>query len=235
MSFLFRLFLGLFGLFGILSPASSVTRFLLYYKENPMLTFTPHLPARRPALSTILWSVAWPFFLFSLVLVTLMALSWLLLLPRYTRIDVGGQLRSAEDIRQYRTDLTAQITAKEEERRQSVLAVHDQTYDALKDARRARTPLDELQKKLREHAASLAGKPDAIVFHAFDYDPGKKTLTVQGDIRNVDTRSMTVLAEFSTSLKDLSFVESNTTPAFSREEDKATGFHSPFTITITLK
>lgn len=200
-----------------------------------MSTLSPHLPARRPALSTVLWSVAWPFFLFSLVLVTLMTLSWLLLLPRYTRIDVGGQLRSAEDIRRYGADLTAQITSKEEERRQSVLAVHDPDYDRLKDGRRTRMPLDEIRTKLEKHAATVAGKTDAIIFSAFDYDPGMKTLVVRGEVRNVDTRSMTVLAEFATSLNDLPFVASNTTPAFSREEDKKTGFHSPFAITITLK
>lgn len=189
----------------------------------------------RPRLSTVLWHISWPFFLFSLVLAALLTLSWSLLLPRYTRIDVGGKLRGVDDIRRYRQDLTAQISAKEEERRQMVLAVHDPQYDQLKELRRDRMPLDELTAKIMEHAKTVTGKNDTVVFSAFEYDPAARSLTIRGDIRNVGTRSMTVLAEFSLSLKDLPFVASVTTPSFAREEDPKTGFHSPFVITLTLK
>ena len=189
----------------------------------------------RPRPTAVLWHVAWPFFLFSTVLALLLTLSWVLLLPRYTRIAVGGELRDAQQIRTYRTELTAQIASKEEERRQAVLAVHDPAYDTLKELRRTRTPLDDLRTALEGHAKKIAGKDDVIVFSAFDYDPTSKTLTMTGDVRNSDTRSMTVLAGFALSLKDLPFVAEATTPLFAREEDKKTGFHSPFTITLTLK
>ncbi len=192
---------------------------------------TPH----RPRLSTVLWHISWPFFLFSLVLVALLTLSWSLLLPRYTRIDVGGQLRGAQEIAQYRQELTAQISGKEEERRQLVLAVHDPQYDQLKKLRRDRVQLDELKTNIIEHAKSVTGKDDTVVFSTFEYDPAAHTLTIHGDIRNVDTRSMTVLAEFSLALKDLPFVASATTPPFAREDDPKIGFHSPFAITLTLK
>lgn len=188
-----------------------------------------------PRPTAVLWHIAMPFFLFSTVLVLLLTLSWTLLLPRYTRIDVGGQLRDAQQIRTYRTELTAEIASKEEERRQAVLAVHDPAYDTLKDLRKARTPLDELRTALAEHAKKVTGKDDVILFSAFDYDPAAKTLVIRGDVRNSDTRSMTVLAEFSMSLTDLPFVTEASTPTFAREEDSKIGFHSPFTITLTLK
>ena len=61
-----------------------------------------HFPSvKRPSLSHVLWHVSWPFFLFSVILALLLMLSWTLLLPRYTRIDVGGKLLTAEQIRQY--------------------------------------------------------------------------------------------------------------------------------------
>ena len=194
------------------------------------------LPAqRRPSLSAVLWHVSWPFFVFSAVLAVLLALSWSLLLPRYTRIEVGGSLRTADDIRLYQQRLTAQIEEKEEGRRQLVLAVHDPQYDELKEQRRSRVPLDDLRAALSELAKKITGKDDAVSWSAFQYDPEGKTLVITGDMHNVGTSSMTMLAQFSQSLKDLPFVASATTPAFTREEDPKTGFHSPFTITLTLK
>lgn len=191
-----------------------------------------HMP--RPGLSTVLWRISWPFFLFSVVLAALLWLSWAFLLPRYTRIDVGGALRSAAEIRTYRSELAAQIAGKEEERRQLVLAVHDPQYDALKEHRRDRVPLDDLRKQLTDHATTITGKENIVHWDSFEYDQEGKTLRIRGDIRNVDTRSMTVLAEFAQSLSELPFVAQSTMPTFSREEGLKIGFRSPFDITLTL-
>ncbi|MSR86806.1 hypothetical protein EXS70_01385 [Candidatus Peribacteria bacterium] len=189
---------------------------------------------RRPNLSTLLWHMAWPFLIFSCVLFSLLALSWILLLPRYTRIDVGGQLRTAEGILSYREELTAQITQKEEQRRQLVLAVHDPQFEWLKDQRRARMTLDELNDALVTLAKETTGKDDVVAFTSLQYDPGKRTLAVKGDIRNVGTRSMTALAAYVAAIRTLPFVASTTTPTFTRDE-KPDGFHSPFMLTVTLK
>lgn len=194
-----------------------------------------HTETPRPDAAAILWRMAWPMLIFSAALALLLSLSWALLLPRFARIDVGGQLRSVAEIRTYREALTAQIAAKEEERRQSVLAVRDPLYDELKEERRARPSLDTLRGKLAAHAKTVTGKDDAIVFSAFEYDPDTRTLIVQGDVREVGTRSMTVLAAFALPLKDLPFVAAATTPAFTREEDAVLGPHSPFSITLTLR
>lgn len=189
----------------------------------------------RPGLSTILWRISWPFFLFSFLFASLMAVSWTFLLPRYTQIDVGGTLRNAAQVKAYRLDLAAQITQKEEQRRQLVLAVHNPQYESLKEHRRERVPLDELRKALKEHGTTITGKEDVVHWGAFTYDPEAKTLRVRGEIRNSGTRSMTVLAQFSQSFTTLPFVAGATTPAFTREEDPKTGFRSPFDITLTLR
>src|SRR3989338_8119619 len=168
-----------------------------------------HTP--RPAVSTILWRLAPPFLLFSVVLAGLMTVSWMFLLPRYTRIDVGGQLRDAAETRAYKAELTVEIATKEEERRQLVLAVHDKQYEALKQDRRDRVSLDNLRKQLTDHATAITGKADAVQWTGFDYDPAGKILKIRGAIQNVGTRSMTVLAEFAQSLTSLPFIKSATT------------------------
>ncbi len=185
--------------------------------------------------SDILWRVAWPFFLFTTILASLLALSFTLLLPRYTHIDVGGQLRTADEILQYQNQLTTQIGAKEDERRQFVLAVHDPAYDALKEHRRSRVPLDDLRAALEAHAKKVMEKDNIVQYESFDYDPDAKTLVITGDIRNVGTSSMTRLAEFAPTLSDLPFVASASTPTYAREEDRKIGFYSPFSITLRLK
>lgn len=200
-----------------------------------MNTDTNISPAPRPDLSTILWRLSGPFFLFSGLLASIMALSWTFLLPRYTRIEVGGVLRSAREIRTYKDELTAQIAGKEEDRRQAVLAVHDAQYETLKELRRTHVTLDQLRTMITDAAMKVTGKADVIDFAAFAYDPQMKTLVIRGDVRNVETRSMTVLSQFTQALKDLPLIASATTPAFTREEDPKTGFHSPFEITLTLK
>ncbi len=189
----------------------------------------------RPAFSAVLWRVAWPFFLFCGVLLSLLALSWTLLLPRYTRIDVGGTLRSAEGIEQYRSELAAQIAAKEEERRQMVLAVHDPSYDALKDHRRQRVPLEAMMSALIEYGKTTMGDEATVHWSGFDYDPAAKTLVIRGDIRDAGARSMTMLAQFADSLHAVPFVASVTVPPYGREDDPRVGFRSPFVITLTLQ
>jgi len=193
------------------------------------------IPTPRPDPSVILWRIGLPFSIFSAVLALILTVSWVFLLPRYTRIEIGGTLRNAAQIRAYRAELTSQIATKEEERRQLVLAVHDPQYDALKEHRRDRISLDELRTQLTDQAVKITGKEDVVLWHSFAYDPEMKTLRIRGEIRNVDTRTMTVLAEFAQSLTSLPAVASATTPTFAREEDSKIGFHSPFDITLTLK
>lgn len=194
-----------------------------------------HIASARPSFATILWRLSRPFFLFCFVFASLMTVSLAFLLPRYTSIDVGGALRNAAQIRAYRAELTSQIAAKEEERRRLVLAVHDPQYDALKERRRNRVPLAQLRKQLMEHAVKITERENVVHWKYFAYDPEGKTLNVRGEVRNVETRSMTILAALVQSLNHLSFVASVTTPTFTRKEDPKNGPISPFDITLTLR
>ncbi|MBI2636172.1 hypothetical protein HYW84_02485 [Candidatus Peregrinibacteria bacterium] len=163
-----------------------------------------------------------------------MTVSWALLLPRYTRVEVGGDLRDTAQIIAYRAALEAKISSQESERRRLVLAVHDPQYDDLKAGRLGRVSLDELRSRLTEHAAKISARDDVVLWNSFAYDPEEKRLRIRGSIGNVGVRSMTVLAAFAQSLKSLPFIAKVTTPRFMREEDRKTGFRSPFDITITL-
>ena len=195
----------------------------------------PKLPAPRPDFSAVLWRFAWPFLIFSVVLAALLGLSWFFLLPRFTQIAIGGTTRNVGGLKQYKAELTAQIAAAEDNRRQLVLAVHDPQYDALKEERRTRMPLDQVRRLITDHATAFAGKADVIHIDAFTGDSEHNTVTIRGDVRNSGVRSMTVLAGYVTSLKQQPFVAAATTPAFSRDEKPGIGPFSPFTITITLQ
>lgn len=188
----------------------------------------------RVSLSAVLWRFSWPFCLFCFLLAALMTVSWALLLPRYTRVEVGGELRNTAQIIAHRAALEAKISSQESERRRLTMAVHDPQYDDLKAGRLGRVPLDELRSRLTEHAAKIAARNDVVLWNSFAYDPEEKMLRIRGSVGNVGVRSMTVLAAFAQSLKSLSFIAKVTTPRFMREEDYKTGFRSPFDITITL-
>jgi hypothetical protein len=55
----------------------------------------------------VLARIAWPLLFFSIVLFGLLALSWTLLLPRYTSIAVGDTLRTPEQLVRYKAELEA--------------------------------------------------------------------------------------------------------------------------------
>lgn len=59
-------------------------------------------------------------------------------------------------------------------------------------------------------------------------------VTVTGDIRNVGTRSMTVLAAFTEEVAKLTIVTDFKRPPFTREPLPEGGFHSPFTVSFTI-
>ena len=198
------------------------------------MTSTP-TPAPRPHPSAVLLRIGLPFFLFSAVFALLLTASWAFLLPRYTRIEVGGTPRTVEELKGYAATLTAHIAQKEEERRMLILPIHDPAYDMLKEVRRDRIPIDDYRAKVEEHARQLAGRDDVIMLEEFAYNPAAKRIFLRGDVRNTGLGSMTTLADFALSLDKLPFVASHTIPSFIRTEDEGIGMHSPFEITLTLQ
>jgi hypothetical protein len=183
----------------------------------------------------ILRRIAIPFFLFSATLCGLLVLSWVQLMPRLTRVEVGGKTRDAAQMRGYKVQLAAQIQESEDKRRDFALPLRDADYDMLKEMRSAPLSYEDLRHALFAQAAAIVEHKDAVVIQRIDYAPLAKTVRLTGDVRNVESRSMTVLAEFTESVRQMPFVASVAPPRFERQDDAKTGAHSPFDFTLTLR
>lgn len=183
--------------------------------------------------STIVERSATPLLLFSGSLFSLLLLSWIFLLPKFTSVErPDGTAMTPSAIAAYTRTLAANVSEAEKNRAMFVRAVHDETYRTLVDARAASlTPLD-IEQYLRQAAARLGEREAGITFSRIVVD--KHIVIVEGDIRNVGTRSLTVLAAFIDSVEQLSIVTDFKRPAFTRETLPDGSMHSPFTFTFTL-
>jgi hypothetical protein len=194
---------------------------------------SPEAHPRSPA-ADILQRVAQPFLLFSAVLTLLLVASSWFLLPRLERVEVTGSVLDVPGLQAQKADLSAQVAVLEETRNRFALAIRDPAYDTLKQRRLSVESFADLQKSLRDAAAAVNEKEDAVHLSSFAYRPEEKTIRIGGDVRHVDSRSMTVLAEFVDALRRLPFVASVETPPFTRD-DGPDGPHSPFAFTLTLR
>lgn len=194
-----------------------------------------HTPTPAPLSSpvNVFWRVSWPFFVFTVVLLSIFTMSWMYLLPRYTRVEINGKAMTGTEIRDRKLELAGQIAGLEATRRSLVLAVHDPHYDALKDHRRQRKSLESVTTAFEEHAKTV--KNGTVHFRSVAYDHDKNTLTLRGDVRDAGVSSMTALAQYAESLKGVAGVKEITMPKFTREEDPAIGLYSPFDIVVTFQ
>ncbi len=179
--------------------------------------------------------IAFFLLLFSSVLCVLLFLSRTFLLPRIAQIDVNGTRMNASDLGKSYDKLVSDITVQEQARDASILPLQDATYDALKQDRSGQPSLTTLRDEIVREANALVSKPDAIHLSSADLDVSSKTLVLQGDVRNVGPSSETVLASFVALLHKLPFVSSVKEPTYQRLSDSAGSFHSPFTISLSLK
>ena len=200
--------------------------------------------AHRLGIREILRRLQVPLLLFSLSFAVLLALSWLLLLPRLTRVEIGGSVRGLTELRTYRDRLQAQISDLQDRRRSALLPLGATDYGGLVSAKHDRPSFESLLDGLRAAASETAGQPDgglmggdgsAIRFSVFYYDATGGALSVRGRVQNVGPRSMTVLAQFIEALKaNPSFTRVDGV-RFVREEDSAGGFVSPFNLSFSLR
>ena len=194
---------------------------------------TPPAPRALDA-AVALRRISYPLVIFSAMLAGMLLLSALFLLPRLTQVEVSGKEHNADQLLQYKASLLSQIAVREDDRRSFALAIHDATYTSLKEQRLSMRPFSDVLQSVQETAEGITSTKDAVHIKATDYDAVKKTLHVQGDVRFVETRSMTVLAQFLDALRALPFVHDIVAPSFAREEGPD-GPHSPFSISITLQ
>ena len=116
-----------------------------------------------------------------------------------------------------------------------LLAVGDETYQALMHEKLSHTSFSLLKADILRIADESAEQNDAVHVSHFSYEPVPGTLKVEGDVRFVGPRSMTVLAQFIENVQAHAGVASMTMPRFVREENPGSGPHSPFTVTVTLQ
>ncbi|UPA22453.1 hypothetical protein K8942_05390 [Candidatus Peribacteria bacterium] len=194
---------------------------------------TPTLtPAQKEPFQDILERVALPLMLFSAVFFVLLFVSWFGILPRFTSFAVSDERLSPVEMETYVSHMKAELMTQEDTRNRLILPTYDEAYETLKSAKRSEMSAFVLRKKLEEMGVAVAMKKDAVVITRISTDGS--TVTLSGDVRNVDLRSMTVLASFVEAVEDLSFVSNMTRPSFTREQNADGTFHSPFTITFTL-
>lgn len=187
--------------------------------------------ASVPGVREILRRVFFPFALFGIVLLSLLVLSWYLLLPRFTRIELHGTLQDASRLQAYVQEVQARTREAEEKRLSLILPLDHSPYGALVREKIEQPSLlvfyDQLQNVTRTF---LPEQPQAVLFRSVQLERG--VVELKGDVRNVGLQSMAVLAQFVETVRAMPGVVRVDFPSFTREWDDAIGFHSPFTIRI---
>jgi hypothetical protein len=175
-----------------------------------------------------------PFALFGIVLLLLLLLSWFLLLPRFTRIELHGTPQDLNRLQAYSREVQTELQRVENKRLALILPLSESPYGLLVREKMRQPHLLELYEQLQNIAKSfLPEQPRAVILEAIRFKGGMVEL--QGDVRNVGLMSMAVLAEFTDAVKAMPGVERVDFPTFTREKDPAVGFHSPFVLRFSLK
>ena len=184
----------------------------------------------------ILRRTSMQFFLFSAVLAGLLLLSWYLLIPELTHIEVGGSVRGLRELKEYKANLEAQILTIEHRRNAFLAPVQSNAYSRIKQLKKSRLKYQEIRTQLTDTATTLI--PDtknAVAFSRFRYDSLRNIVELQGEVRNVGPRSMTVLAQFVEAVEALPTVIAVQSTRYTRKEDPEIGYYSPFTLLLQLR
>jgi len=193
-----------------------------------------HTPS--PTFRQIAERLALPFALFTGVLLGLLVLSWFLLLPGFTRVDIAGTVRTIGEVRTYEQELKTDMRTTESTRDLLINPLKGSAYELLREEKRRAYAFDELRSAVEQVVASVSSDyPDSIHLSHVVLDTESQELLVSGDVRNVGPRSMTLLAQFADALGKISLVSEVKTPRFIREEDPVIGMHSPFTLSLRLQ
>lgn len=179
-------------------------------------------------------SVVLPFCLFTLSLTVLLLISWVVVLPQFTRFEVSDRALAPTEIVAYQMTLEGDIRVAERKRDALLMPVHDPAYTALRGERARRPSFDSVRQELQARAALIAGPGDVVTFRAVDMDLRTGVVRVEGEVSTIGPRSMTLLARFVEELRDSSLVASLIPPAFVREEGPKGSFRSPFSFEFTL-
>ena len=190
----------------------------------------------RHSFGDIARRTAFSCFLFSLVLTAFLALSWYVLVPELTRVEIGGSVRGLQELKDYKADLEGQIVALEESRGSFLLPVNHGLYQQLKRLKNDRLKFQDLRREIREVIKELVpGRTDVVVLSGFYFDASKNIGEIHGQVANVGPRSMTVVAQFVEEIHRIPMVINVETSRFTRQEGENGSFFSPFTIRMTVR
>ncbi len=175
-------------------------------------------------------------FLFCGALTGMLAASDAFLLPRLTQVEVGGVIRDLPALREYHASLLEDTARIESQRRALILPVTDEQYRALIATKYTAFSFPDVVARIRNIAGQFSGENGPAVFlHEIDLRQRSRTVELRGEVRDVGSRSMTVLAQFTESLGGLPMVQSLNNPQFTREFSEGKGFFSPFVIHLVLR
>lgn len=180
-------------------------------------------------------SLAFPLCVFSLSLFLLLFLSWFFVLPLFTSFAVGdGQRISSIAMARRERELGEQVRALEQRRQALSLTIGDPAAVALRAQVARDRSLRDIAERLDATAHTIAGTGGVIVLTGLTVDSEHGVVEVDGDVRNVQLRSLTVLSQFVDALSRAAFLSDLERPSFVRIEDPDIGPHSPFHLSFRL-
>ncbi len=175
-----------------------------------------------------------PLLLFSVALFVLLLLSWLMVVPQFTKLAVNGQVLSPVNVLSLQAKLQVDVSSLEDRRVTLVLPQIDLQYRPLLNAARHDTDVQAMLFELSAAGARASNATGVVTMQRFSFDASSGEVRVEGDVRNVGVRSLTVLASFIEEVEKLPFVHDLQRPAFTRIEDPALGPISPYVLTFYL-
>lgn len=179
---------------------------------------------------------AFSFFLFAAVLTALLSLSWYLLVPELTRVELQGNVLGIQDLKSYKYALEQQIVSLEKQRSSYLLPANDDLYHRLKSLKKDRSKYQDLRNAITKTIRDMfPERRDVIQLTSFRFDSVKNIAELRGTVTNIGTRSMTVLAEFVEAIDRIPMILSIETSRYTRQETGDGNFASPFTIRLRVQ
>jgi hypothetical protein len=199
-------------------------------QDTLLLSAPPESSLRR-----VLGQVSVPLLLFAVSLSFLLLLSEFLLIGRLQKVEVAGGSKSVMEMQALHKSLTASIVSTEEKRGDLLFPERDDLYMSVRALQDEGQTTERLYAEILEQVKGLSSAPDSIHIDVLQVTPDAHTVTLKGDVRFVGPRSMTLLAQFTDSLRRLPEVKALEGETFTRLDDPKMGFHSPFDLTLTLQ
>ena len=165
----------------------------------------------------------------------MLILSWFLFLPAMMQLPLEGRSIPSGNFHQYIQDLQGRIRVAANRRDELINPVRDPLYAQLRTEKYSYLLLPSLYSEIQQVAGIVAeGRNDVVLLRSVQFRRGERTLLLEGEVRNVGPRSMTILAQFVDHLRTLSSITSIDPLTFRREHDVTKGFTSPFNLILRL-